>query len=127
MADRLNPAVALLAVQALVGIAHADLADPTRPPPGFAERDMAGSVATKRIEAGLNVSSLFLMADKPYAVVDGQIVRPGDPLADGKVTSIDARGVWIGLPDRSKRLLKWLPDVVKTPAGTPSGARMEKK
>jgi len=41
---------------------------------------------------------------------------PGDPLAGGKVARIDAAGVWLHVPGAAGlRLLKWLPDVVKTP------------
>jgi hypothetical protein len=47
-------------------------------------------------------------------------VRQGDPLANGKVVKIDANGVWITITGTDKRgnsmrLLKLLPDVVKTP------------
>ncbi|MDP2787785.1 MAG: hypothetical protein Q8O79_06890 [Pseudomonadota bacterium] len=118
----------------LTGAARADSADPTRPPQGFSEQP--GAVAQTPQDAPLVVSSLFLMGAKPYAVVDGQIVRPGDPLADGKVVRIDTNGVWIAIPGSGKsrtsmRQLKWLPEVVKTPAkasaNAPTKARMEKK
>jgi hypothetical protein len=131
MADRVNATLrTLLAGLALLaGIAAADSADPTRPPPGFSEQP--GTTAPAQQEAPLAVSSLFLMGAKPYAVVDGQIVRPGDPLAGGRVGKIDAAGVWIALPGGKNktrmRQLKWLPEVVKTPAKAPPSARMEKK
>lgn len=75
------------------------------------------------------------MGDRPYAVVDGRIVRLGDPLAKGKVARIDATGVWIGVPGAgraspSMRHIKWLPNVAKTPtqvAKTPLLGRTEKK
>ncbi len=128
MADRLNvAALALGMALPLNGAFAAETNDPTRPPPGYSQRDASASAAATPQAAPLRVSSLFLLGDKPYALVDGQIVRPGDPLAEGKVAGIDARGVWIVLPDRRRRLLKWLPEVVKTPAGSPPGARMEKK
>lgn len=109
--------------------AAADSTDPTRPPPGFSEQP--GAVAQTPADAPLAVSSLFLMGAKPYAVVDGVIVRPGDPLAGGKVGRIDAQGVWISMPGVDKargsmRLLKWLPNIVKTPAAS-GEARKEKK
>jgi hypothetical protein len=110
-----------LAVSLVTGAAAAESADPTRPPPGFSEQPNATDAPQ---EAPLVVSSLFLMGAKPYAVVDGQIVRPGDPLAGGKVGKIDASGVWIAGPVSGKsrtpmRLLAWLPNVVKTPAKKP--------
>lgn len=137
MADRLNLRMAGL-VAATLGTLSAvasDLNDPTRPPPGFSEQGKAADVSG---EAPLVVSSLFLMGAKPYAIVDGQIVRPGDPLAGGKVGRIDASGVWIvgpasGKSRASQRLLAWLPNIVKTPAQsgevkkTPPAARTEKK
>jgi hypothetical protein len=145
MADRLNiaeqtaqrkrpcfSALASICVTLLAPSAgHADSADPTRPPAGFAEQQ-SGVEAQLPKEAPLYVSSLFLMGDKPYAIVDGLIVRPGDPLADGKVGKIDASGVWIIAPGSGKnrtrmRQLKWLPEVVKTPATAAPAARMEKK
>lgn len=129
MADRLTRAGGM-ALALLAGAALADSADPTRPPPGFQVAPGAsgspGAAARTPQDAPLIVSSLFLMGDKPYAVVDGQIVRPGDPLAGGRVGKIDATGVWLvpagGTPGRMRQL-KWLPDVVKQPVR----ARMEKK
>jgi len=136
MADRMRLAVLLAGTALLAEIAAADSADPTRPPPGFTEQP--GAVALAPQSAPLVVSSLFLMGANPYAVVDDQIVRPGDPLADGKVSKIDASGVWITIPGGGSvpgvgktrtgvRLLKWLPDIRKTPAKSPPSARMEKK
>jgi hypothetical protein len=112
----------------LASAAVADAADPTRPPPGFTEQP--GAAAQIPQEAPLLVSSLFLMGAKPYAIVDGQIVRPGDPLAGGRVGRIDASGVWIAFPGGGKnreRLLKWLPGISKTPAKEVAATRMEKK
>ncbi len=136
MVDRLTFAGLFVLLQ-LAAAAAADSLDPTRPPDGFAEQADSPSPAAAPT-APLVVSSLFLMGAKPYAVVDGQIVRPGDPLADGKVGKIDANGVWIvvtGADQRrgGMRLLKWLPEVVKTPVKpgdvrkTPAAARTEKK
>jgi hypothetical protein len=126
MADRLKFAVLVSGLTLLAGAAMANPADPTQPPPGFktsaAEAGPAGAVASDipetPKEAPLHVSSLFLMGAHPYAVVDDQIVRPGDPLIFGKVSKIDTMGVWIVFPRSGKatpapRLLKWLPDVVK--------------
>jgi hypothetical protein len=139
MVDRLMVAVKLSGIallSLLAAAANADMADPTRPPPGFSEQ--LGAVAQTPQEAPLVVSSLFLMGAKSYAEVDGQIVRPGDPLAGGKVAKIDANGVWISIPGGGKaktsmRLLKWLPEVVKTPVKpgeaqkSPPAPRTEKK
>jgi hypothetical protein len=139
MADRLMCAVlvsgfTLLASATMANTAMANPADPTQPPPGFktstAEVGPAGAASSDMLEipkeAPLIVSSLFLMGAHPYAVVDGQIVRPGDPLISGKVSKIDAMGVWIVFPRSGKttpapRLLKWLPDVVKKTLSQPAG------
>ncbi len=95
-------------------LAQAEMSDPTRPQPGYSEQELASRGESAPKAPALAVSSLFLMGDKPYALVDGQIVRPGDPLADGKVARIDAAGVWLRMPGTSRlRLLKWLPEVVK--------------
>jgi hypothetical protein len=126
----LKPIASIFVAMLMSSAANADSLDPTRPPPGFSEQP--GTAAPAQQEAALAVSSLFLMGAKPYAVVDGQIVRLGDPLAGGRVAKIDAAGVWIALPGGGKtktsmRQLKWLPEVVKTPAKAPPSARMEKK
>lgn len=131
MVDRLI-AAALFCALALPGAVAAEITDPTRPPPGYAELELSGAAAPARQEAVPVVSSLFLMGAKPYAVVDGLIVRPGDPLAGGKVGRIDAHGVWVSVAAGGKtrsgmRLLKWLPEVVKTPAQARPAARTEKK
>ncbi|OYY95304.1 MAG: hypothetical protein B7Y41_02015 [Hydrogenophilales bacterium 28-61-23] len=121
MADRVTFALLFTSLALLAASVAADPVDPTRPPPGFSAQPGAAASASAREEAPLAVSSLFLMGARPYAVIDGQIVRPGDPLAYGKdgkvgkVGKIDAMGVWLVLPGGGKRLLKLLPDVVKTP------------
>jgi hypothetical protein len=100
---------------------RADMADPTQPPPGYSSRELADPTIPAPVVPALRVESLFLMGDKPYALVDGIIVRPGDPLADGRIARIDAAGVWLRVPGaRRNRLLKWLPDVVKTPLPAPA-------
>ena len=128
MVDRLTTAAALFCGLSLAATVQAEINDPTRPPPGFGEHEPSGPTVPAVQEAALIVSSLFLMGDKPYAMVDGQIVRPGDPLGDGKIARIDAGGVWIRISGTGNnpaglRQLKWLPEVVKTP----SRARMEKR
>jgi len=100
--------------------AGADINDPTQPPPGYSAQALTGTALPAPEAAALSVSSLFLMGDKPYAIVDGQFVRQGDPLASGKVAKIDAHGVWIAVAGESKgrsslRLLKLLPQVARTP------------
>ena len=102
------------------GAANAQINDPTQPPPGFAAPAPTGQLQSAPAEAPLQVSSLFLMGAKPWAIIDGQIVRPGDPIAGGKVAKIDANGVWVAVAGQDKtrtslRLLKLLPEVVKTP------------
>jgi hypothetical protein len=91
----------------------ADPSDPTRPPPGFSEQGRVGAAPQ---EPPLLLSSLFLMGNKSYAVVDGQVVRVGDKLEAGRVGKIDEAGVWLQTAT-GPRQLKLLPDVSKTPAG----------
>jgi len=126
MADCLKAVGACLMV-VLSGSALAEIGDPTRPPAGF--REAATPTAPEIPPPPLAVTSLFLMGDKPYAVVDGQIVRPGDPLAGGRVARIDAAGVWLriapGKGATGLRQLKWLPEIDKRPAAAPPQARME--
>ena len=120
MVDRLILASLFCALSLTRGAAFGQINDPTRPPPGFSTSAPAAMVEAPPPEAPLLVSSLFLLGDKPWAVVDGLIMRPGDPLANGKVIKIDANGVWISITGADKasggmRLLKLLPSVVKTP------------
>lgn len=118
MADRLKPAsVLLLLLASPPPVFAADLADPTRPPSGFSEQATTAPPAPP-----LRVQSLFLMGAKPYAIVDGRVVRTGDRLEAGRVGKIDATGVWLRTPAGNKQL-KLLPDVAKTPAGK---GKMEK-
>lgn len=124
MADGLKPALPglpgllLALLLAAMAPAHAaDLADPTRPPAGFDEQAKNAPPPPPP-----RVQSLFLMGDKPYAIVDGRVLRLGDRLEDGRVNRIDASGVWLRTPSGNKQL-KLLPDVAKTPAGK---GKMEK-
>ncbi len=91
----------------------ADMGDPTRPPAGFSEKAQAAEAPQ---EAALLVSSVFLMGARPYAILDGQVVRVGDRLEAGRIRKIDESGVWLKTPT-GMRQLKLLPDVKKTPAG----------
>jgi hypothetical protein len=111
-----------------LSVQAAEMKDPTRPPPGFSPTALAQSGTSGASDSALpakasnQVSSLFLMRDQPYALVDGVIVRLGDPLAEGRVSRIDAKGVWIKTRQGVKQL-EWLPEIVKTPPR----ARMEQK
>ncbi len=107
------PLLALWALLPRLTPAFAEMGDPTRPPTGFSEQ--VGDSDTPK-EAPLQVSSVFLMGKKPYALLDGQVVRVGDKLEAGRVSKIDETGVWLKTPS-GPRQLKLLPDVKKTPAG----------
>ena len=120
MADRLIHVALFCALGLMQGAALGQINDPTQPPPGYSTSAPAVKAEAPPPEAPLLVSSLFLLGNKPWAVVDGLIVRLGDPLANGKVGKIDANGVWITIAGTDKtrgsmRLLKLLPTVVKTP------------
>jgi hypothetical protein len=120
MANGLKLAALCCATLLSNNAAGADINDPTQPPPGYSAHDLSGTALPEPKAAALIVTSLYLMGNKPYAMVDGQLVRPGDPLASGKVAKIDAHGVWIAVAGQSKgrsnlQLLKLLPQVAKTP------------
>lgn len=121
MADAMNRIAggAFVALICVFPVLAADLDDPTRPPAGFSEQAKAADAPR---EAALQVSSVFLMGSKPYAVLDGLVVRVGDKLEAGRVAKIDEAGVWLKTT-AGLRQLKLLPDVKKTPAGK---NRMEK-
>lgn len=96
-------------------------ADPTQPPAGFSENPGAASDTPA---PNLTVGGVYLLGSKPYALVDGLVLRLGDPLAEGRVSRIDEQGVWLKTATGT-RLLPLLPQVKKTPAATAAG--MEKK
>jgi hypothetical protein len=133
---RFTPILTLLALTASsagvsLPVRASSITDPTKPPASFQlsttisgqqgtqEGTMADSLTPAK--APLSVTSLFLMGDNPYALVDGVILRPGDPLAEGKISKIDAQGVWLKVPNEetggsSLRQIKLLPDISKTMA-----------
>ena len=121
MADVMNriAGCAFIVLVCALPVLAADLDDPTRPPPGFSELARSGAAPQ---EPPLLLGSVFLMGNRPYAVLDGQVVRVGDRLAAGRVGKIDESGVWLKTPT-GLRLLRLLPDVKKTPAGK---SKMEK-
>ncbi len=105
--------LALLLMACALPAGAADMGDPTRPPTGFSEQPRAAEAPQA---APLQVSSVFLMGAKPYAILDDQVVRVGDKLEQGRIRKIDESGVWLKTPT-GIRQLKLLPDVNKTPAG----------
>lgn len=111
--------VHLLPLLLVAAPALADMTDPTRPPPGFSTQ---GSVQVA--EPPLLVTSVFLMGERPYALVDGMTVRVGDRLGDGRVNRIEEQGVWLKTR-AGKRLLRLVPGIDKKPAHQ-GKTRMEK-
>ncbi|MBI5331605.1 MAG: hypothetical protein HZB71_13470 [Betaproteobacteria bacterium] len=91
--------------------AHAELTDPTRPPSSLA-------AAAGESETPLQLTALYLVGKRPYALINGMSVHVGDPLGDGRVTRIDEQGVWLKGP-AGVRQLRLLPEVTKTPAAPP--------
>ena len=100
---------ALLLALAQTALAQ-ELADPTRPPPGFGQAE-TGVPA----EAPLLLNALYLVGKAPYAIVDGMTVRAGDRLGDYRVTRIDEHGVWLRGP-AGPRQLRLTPGIDKKPA-----------
>lgn len=113
MADGVKRVYALAVLVWAGSVGAADLGDPTRPPAGFNQQ--AGSEEAPQA-APMVVNTLFLMGARPYALVDGQVVRVGDRLEAGRVVKINESGVWLKTPTGSRQL-ELLPDVRKKPAG----------
>ncbi len=116
---RLLATLALAAVMQATGAEQ--LADPTRPPPGLG----MGVDQPAPPPLPLRVSSVFATGERAYAIVDGQEVRVGDPLGEGRVTRIDERGVWIR-DGKGIRQLPLLPAVQKATPPIPPSKGMEK-
>lgn len=108
MARRLIPA---LAAMALSGYALADLADPTRPPPGVYE----AKPGEFEPQPELAVNSVILRPGASYALIGKRVVRVGDALGEGRVSRIDEQGVWVKTKGGTQHY-KLLPSVAKQPA-----------
>jgi hypothetical protein len=112
---------AALAIALLAGVSQAGpLADPTSPPAAISQpRNAANAVPLRTTPrpalatAALPVlpapllQSLYLPANGPaVAMIDGQLVRAGDPLGTRRVLSIDGQGLMLTDHGGSQRL--WL-------------------
>lgn len=96
--------------------------DPTRPPAGFSEQPVAA--AAKPAEPVPELAGVFLLGERPYALLNGQALHVGDRLEEGvTVRAIDEQGVWLQTPQGPRQLKLW-PQVRKTPR---PAAGMEKK
>lgn len=90
-------------------------ANPPPAAPGQEAAKPAGETAPDRVRV------LVLGKKQRLAIVNGQVVHPGDTLGGAKVTGIQSGGVAVEDPDKS---LKLLPGVEKrTPARVPSVGR----
>lgn len=112
--DRLVNLLAAGLMLAAVSAVAAEVRDPTRPPPGYGGAAPAAPPA--------RVSSVMLRSDgRSVAIVNGEPVRVGDRLPEGRVTRIDEGGLWLATDSGPKRI-GLLPAVAKKPA-----AKMEKR
>lgn len=113
----------------LAGIAHAfagaePLTDPTRPPgvaPAVAAAARAASSVAAPPEAPQLRSIQLWPRGDSSALVDGRVVRVGDPLGDATVVGIDAHGVLLRRGAHDQRLAL-LPGAAKTIAAGPAPA-----
>lgn len=100
-----------LTLMAWVNVVQAG--DPTRPPAGFQEVPSA-VIEAAPVEVPLALTGVFLLAERPYAMINGQAVRVGEELGAGQVVSgIDEQGLWLKTP-KGVRQIKLLPQVKKT-------------
>jgi len=96
VSDRLRPWLWLLGLglalnsRAEVGGA---LIDPTRPP-GYVEPAMAARIAAESSAVqAWSVSMIRVGAERPFAIVNGELVHEGDRLGQARVVRIGARTV----------------------------------
>lgn len=96
-----KPIFFLLGLTALQGLAALPASgDPTRPPAAVAI--VAGSVPATVTQWRLE--SVIMAPDSRRAVINGQRVREGDALGNGRVLAIDAGGVWVRIEGERRRL-----------------------
>jgi len=113
MADRLKCALvalfALVALAALIPVARAQIADPTRPPAGFLETASdAGAAAGPVLQ-----SVLIPKKGKPLAVISGQQVGLGERYGESRLVKLSEREAVLDGPSGLERL-QLTPDVEKT-------------
>ena len=63
--------------------------DPTAPP----RAPTAVGATARKVAPGVSVTALFLSADGNRAIVNGQVVHPGDVVRGVRIIAIDAGGV----------------------------------
>ncbi|MDP3037239.1 MAG: hypothetical protein Q8N07_05860, partial [Rhodocyclaceae bacterium] len=80
--------ITVLALLALAGAAHAQLADPTRPPAalGLAAGDPAGAAVFE--SSGLQ-SVILRKGGKPAALINGSVVELGGKVGEAKLIRVN--------------------------------------
>lgn len=106
---------------AWLGMAWGDtLSDPTRPPPAWlAAQPGAESAAVAEAGSASGLRMLVIGKSRKFAVIDGQVVRPGDAYNGSRVLAIKPDSVLIEGSDGPKSL-KLIPEIGK--AGMPQPA-----
>lgn len=112
---KLLPALALLwFTGAWGGVAS----DPTRPPPAWlaAQPSAQGTVsqANQQSEPGLQL--IVVGPTRRFAVIDGEVVKPGDAFNGSKVLHIDAGQVVVQDPSKSLKLTPAVEKKVNVPS-----------
>ena len=102
------------------------LADPTRPPAAWLERQAkGGSGDAGTPEAPPRLQSLLVGGPRKYAIIDGQLVGVGDKFRDGRVLAVEATQVVLRTA-QGTQTLKLFPDVEKRVA-KPAPAGVERR
>ncbi|MDO8958715.1 MAG: hypothetical protein Q7U85_03160 [Rhodocyclaceae bacterium] len=103
MARRL---ITVLALLAMAGVAHAQLADPTRPPAalGLAAGDPAGAAV---FESGGLQSVILRKGGKPAALINGSVVELGGKVGEARLIKVSEDSVVLRGPqgDETLRLI----------------------
>jgi MSHA biogenesis protein MshK len=109
-----------LLVAAAAGAVHAQtLVDPTRPPAGWLVR------ATPATDRPLNnVQTVKTSKAGPLALVDGRVVKIGDPFGDSRVIRITDSEVVLQHPGGATEVMRIHPSVEKRPAVQASDTRV---
>jgi MSHA biogenesis protein MshK len=82
-------ALVAVATIAFSAVAQAELADPTRPP----AHGVAQPLPDSEEEPGLRLTSILISPSRRLAIINGQLVAPGDPVAGFTVHEIGTSSV----------------------------------
>lgn len=97
----------------------ATVSDPTRPAPAWvaaqAQAVAPGAAAATGMQQSSGLEIILIGKSRKFAVIDGQVVKPGDSINGSKVVNIGAREVVAQDPSKSLKLTPAVEKKLNTP------------